>query len=99
MKNEVISLVSIGTNKDDLMQDIEIETIQEVFAEKKSISQSEFFSAGQTDLKPTKCFVIYSDEYNDERFLLFENQRFNIYRTFEKGEDIELYCEVRTNGK
>lgn len=80
------------------MQNIETEILKEVFAEKRSISQSEFFNAGQTDIKPTKCFVIYSHEYNDERFLIYENKKYSIYRTYEKDEDIELYCEVRTNG-
>lgn len=78
------------------MQDIETEILKEVFAEKRSISQQEFFNAGQTDIKPTKCFVIYSHEYNDERFLIYENKKYSIYRTYEKEEDIELYCEVRT---
>lgn len=78
------------------MQDIETEILKEVFAEKRSISQQEFFNAGQTDIKPTKCFVIYSHEYNDERFLIYENKKYSIYRTYEKDEDIELYCEVRT---
>lgn len=80
------------------MQDIEVETLREVFAEKRSISQSEFFNAGQTDIKPTKCFVIYTHEYKDERFLIFEDKKYSIYRTYEKDEDTELYCEVRTNG-
>lgn len=80
------------------MQDIEVETPREVFAEKRSISQSEFFNAGQTDIKAEKCFVIYSHEYNDERFLIYENKKYSIYRTYEKDEDIELYCEVRTGG-
>lgn len=80
------------------MQDIETEILKEVFAEKRSISQQEFFNAGQSDIKPTKCFVIYSHEYNNERFLIYENKKYSIYRTYEKDEDIELYCEVRTNG-
>ncbi|WP_419720637.1 phage head closure protein [Kurthia gibsonii] len=98
IKNHLISLISIGTTKDDLMQDIETEILKEVFAEKRSISQQEFFNAGQTDIKPTKCFVIYAHEYNDERFLIYENKKYSIYRTYEKDEDIELYCEVRTSG-
>lgn len=80
------------------MQDVEVETLREVFANKRSISQSEFFNAGQTDIKAEKCFVIYLHEYNDERFLIFENKKYSIYRTYEKDEDIELYCEVRTSG-
>lgn len=80
------------------MQDIETEILKEVFAEKRSISQSEFFNAGQTNIKAEKCFVIYSHEYNDERFLIFEGKKYSIYRIYEKDEDIELYCEVRTSG-
>ena len=83
--------------KDELFQEIEVPgQPREVFANKKSITQSEFFKAGSSGLKPSKLFEVRSVEYNDEKFLTFQEKSYSIYRTYEKGENIELYCEVRT---
>ncbi|SOC12828.1 SPP1 family predicted phage head-tail adaptor [Ureibacillus xyleni] len=98
MFKDVISLVNVTITKDDLLQEIEVKSNREVFANKKSIAQSEFFNAGQTGIKPEYQFVIRVSDYDNEKELIYNNKTYLIYRTYEKGENIELYCEVRVGG-
>lgn len=77
------------------MQEVEVKTERVVFANKRSVSQSEFFSAGQNGLKPQYVFDIRLSEYNKEKELVYNSKTYTVYRTFEKGENIELYCEER----
>ncbi len=95
---DVVSLVSVTTTYDELMQPIETRTERDVFANKRSVSQSEFFNAGQSGLKPQYVFDIRLIEYNSETELVYNGKTYTIYRTYEKGENIELYCEVRVGG-
>jgi SPP1 family predicted phage head-tail adaptor len=98
MFKDVINLISVTITKDALKQEIETKTEREVFANKRSIAQSEFFNAGQTGIKAEQLFEIRSVDYAEERLLSFNNKEYSVYRTYEKGENIELYCEVRIGG-
>lgn len=98
MFKDVIKLVSKTFTKDEYLQEIETKTERTVFADKQSVSQSEFFAAGQSGLKAQYKFVVRLSEYKGENELLFEGKSYTIYRTYELGENIELYCEVSYNG-
>ena len=68
-----------------------------VYADKGSITQSEFAAAGQKDIKPECCFTVWSFEYAGQTELIHNGTRYTVYRTFQKkGSDkIELYCTER----
>lgn len=95
--NDIIQLVAISVEKDSLKQQIEVRTPQaEIFAEKNSVSQTEFFSAGQSDLKPQLMFKVWNVEYNNEQELIHDGQTYVIYRTYLRSDEkVELYCEKR----
>lgn len=73
-------------------------TEKEVYAKKTSISQSEFFTAGQSGMRPDCRFDVYSFEYDGQKNLSHNEIVYTIYRTYVNGENIELYCEVRQDG-
>jgi SPP1 family predicted phage head-tail adaptor len=65
-----------------------------VYADKKSIRQSEFYQAQATGLKPDLMFVVRSVDYNNETKLVYDSKRYNIIRAFDKnGEFVELICQ------
>ena len=71
------------------------ETENEIFAEVESISQSEFYAAKQADLKPEYRFKVFFGDYNGEKLLKYEGDRYGIYRTFRDGDRMELYAEFK----
>ena len=95
---EVIDLISTTTTTNDMKNPIETETSITVFAEKKSIRQSEFYQAAASGLKPEIMFVIRSIDYNNAPKLSYNGKTYTIIRTFEKnGELIELICNAIVN--
>jgi len=96
MWRDVIKLITLTITKDAIGQEIETETLTEVFAEKNGIQRNEFFNAGQTGIKPALMFKIREIDYGGEESLEFEGVTYKIYRTYPKGEMIELYCEFRS---
>ena len=85
MNDEIITLV--------WPLDEEKEEKTEVYADVKSISQSEFFAAAQNGFKAQYQFKIWPDEYENQPYVEYAGERYSIYRTYEpSGQKIELYA-------
>lgn len=54
-----------------------------VLANKRSVSRSEFYTAGQTGLKTELMFIVNTFEYNGETKLEFEGMTYEIIRVYE----------------
>jgi SPP1 family predicted phage head-tail adaptor len=93
MWNEVIELGNIHETIEhgEPLQSMEY---RKVYANKKSIRQSEFYQAANVGLKPELVFEVHSFEFeNDEKVRYpagVDGKVFSIIRTYDKGESIEL---------
>ena len=94
MWRDVIKLISIVKTTDAIGDIVEKEAEREVFANKKSIKQSEYYQALSVGLKPELTFQVHSYEYEAEKLLKYNDKPYNIIRTFEKGDFVELICEA-----
>ena len=96
---EVINLISITEGTNELGDPIKIPIESgNIFADKQSIRQSEYYQAVAVGLKPEITFVIRTIEYNQAPMLKFNSKKYNIIRTFEKdSEFIELICSGVVN--
>ena len=96
---EVINLISTSEGTNSLGDPIKIFVESEnIFADKQSIRQSEFYQAAAVGLKPEITLVIRTIEYNQESLLKFNGKKYNIIRTYEKdNEFIELICNGVVN--
>ena len=90
---DVVDLVSVtdGINNNGFPDDAE-STRYGIFANKKSAGSAEFYRASQAGYTVDKVFEIREADYEEERFLVYEGHRYEILRTYEKGENIELVC-------
>lgn len=68
---------------------------RQVHAQELSPGQKEFHVAGQNGLKASKVFKIYEHEFAGEQEVLYAGKIYSVYRTFQKGNKLEIYCEVR----
>lgn len=68
----------------------------EIFGNLGSISQREFAAASQMGLKPELMVEIWSFEYSGEETLKLGDKLYSIYRTYQKGDRIELYLTQRS---
>lgn len=98
--DDVCSLLSITTTKDNLGQFIETEKPYMVFCSKFSITRAEFNTAGQLGFKPDLMLVVDCDSYSNEKLLEYQDKTYSIYKTFQRTDSFtELYCEVKTGDK
>ena len=95
---DVISLITITTTENELGDTIEVSTERQVFADKQSIRQSEFYQAAATGLRPELMFVVRSIDYNGEPKLKYNDKEYAVIRTYDKdGELTELVCQGVVN--
>lgn len=65
-------------------------TYTEVFANKRAVRQSEFYAAANVGLKPELMFEINSHEFDGHSKVKYDSVVYEILRTYDKGEVMEL---------
>lgn len=100
VRNTTVNLIKKTYVSDDIGQQIPAETIKTVFADIQSISQNEFFKAGQSGLKPQYKILIWGFEYNGETAIELDGKKYSVYRTFLRNDEkIELYLTEKVGEK
>jgi len=96
---EVINLISITIVENDMGDQVETPVKRQVFADKKSVRQNEFYQAQSTGLRADLMFVIRTIEYEQEPKLEYNSKTYTIIRAYDKdGELTELICQGLVNG-
>ena len=94
---EIISLVKETPSPHGVFETA-TETSRSVFCDIKSVGYNEFYSAQQAGIEPSVIFVLsdYS-EYDGEKVIIWNNERYRVVRTYCKGQSLEITAEVATN--
>jgi hypothetical protein len=93
MWRDVVQLVRLDYTVDEYGDQKYIKLATTVFANKKSVRQSEFYQALATGLKPEIMFEVRSLEYAGQENLIHNFKEYVIIRTYSKNDEItELVC-------
>ena len=93
--NDIAELITYVKSVDDIGDTVMVPDEREVFVNKKSIRQSEFYQALSTGLKPEIMLEVRSIDYEGEKDVKYNNKNYNIIRVFSKNEEItELICQA-----
>ena len=101
MINNVLTLLKLEKSTDDAGNVIEtVAGRKQVFVADKSIGQKEVYEALAVGLKPEIKFVL-SDyiDYEDERAVEFEGERYNVIRTHRKEGTTKIELVVSKNAR
>ena len=91
-----ISLISKSHTLNSIGVTVTTETKTDVFAQAYSVTQAEFFKAGQEGLKPQGIYAVRSMEYAGQDEIEVNSERFTVYRTFVRVDGrTELYVSRR----
>lgn len=99
MYNDVIELGKPEIVEDKYGNQSKEYVFKEVFAEVKSVSQSEYYTAAQNGFKPVFKFILadYYD-YDEEDTVLYGGVLYHIIRTYRNGLQLELTVEKKIEG-
>ena len=99
-----LNLITYTTTYDELLQPIQTPVPRAVSCNVGSVGSSEFYNAKVAGLKPELKFIVHTFEYNGEKEVEFQDNKYNVIRTYVggtvdksknalSGEEIELTCE------
>lgn len=95
----MVGLISDTVQRNSFGEEISTgSTVREVYANRKSIRQSEFYQSFGTGLKPEIVFEVMYEEYQGEKMLKADMPNegeidLHILRTFTKNQErLELVC-------
>ena len=78
-----------GTDADG--NEIITRTPRMVFCKARSITQTEFYTAGTDNLKPEIAITIsHRIDYHDEKLVRYHGNYYDLIRTYWNGDEIEL---------
>jgi len=85
---------------------IPIDTRLVVLCDVQSVTRAEHYSAAANGLKPSVVFVLNKFEYEGQKDVEYEGNRYNVDRSYapkkskgiEDFENIELVCSASING-
>ena len=92
--SDTVDLITFSDDTDDNGDPKEVETGRNtVFADKKSIRQSEFYAAAEHQVNLTQMFLVRTIDYGGERKLEYGGKPYYVVRTYDKGNGMtELVC-------
>lgn len=70
-------------------------TKKEVFCFVDSVNSTEFFEASKNGIKAQIRVSVFFYDYENEEEVEFDGTIYRIYRTFKRGDTIELYCSEK----
>ena len=89
-----IYLISETKQQNGIKEWNAVEMKRKVFANVKSVTSTEFFSAGQIGLSPEYRFTMFGPDYAGERIVEYNGVRYAVYRVYQATTDtMELYVQ------
>lgn len=94
--SEKIKLRKVSVTLDSYGDAIKSYTDTEVFADKKSVTRSEFYQSNLSGIKIDTVFVIHAEDFSNQTMVTYGDANYEIVRAYQKGEGtVELMCAVR----
>lgn len=95
-QSNVIYLISETSTQDEIGQYVSEETKRMIFCDIRWASRAEWFEAGRNGFQPSFVFIVFLHDYQNEKIIEFNGQRYGIYRTYvASNERLELYTEAK----
>lgn len=92
---EVLTLISTVETRDAINQPMQTETSRSVLCTVKTVTRAEWVAASQRALAPAAVAKVFFADYAGEDLAKLNGKRYEIYRTYEAGDYIELHLGTR----
>ena len=97
-KDKIIYLLSFTKTQNAMKDTIKTPVKRLIYADEKSIRQSEHYQAAANGLKPEIMFVVWRQEYDGEASLEYDDVTYNITRVYSpNAKETELICSRPVN--
>jgi SPP1 family predicted phage head-tail adaptor len=90
-----MKLIKVSHKKDAQRVDRASRESKEIFCTVKDVSQTAFYAAKQSGMKPALIFIIRAEEYEGQTEVEYSGEKYAVARTYcPNADDIELTVEA-----
>ena len=89
---DVITLVAVSSTRGTNGYKAVTETSTKVYADKKSVTRSEFYEALRSGVEPTVVFELFTYDYANQKYVDYDGVRYKVVRAYSKGDMTQLNC-------
>lgn len=95
MWNEEVELLGdVMKEFDELNQPVlSFSSRRKLFCNQTNVGKAEYYFAAQNNMHPSLELEIHDFEYENEKFLFYQNQKYKILRTQKVDNVLKLICE------
>jgi hypothetical protein len=98
MWRDIATLIQVSFNQNEYGDPFEVTGTTQVFVNKKSVRQSEFYQAHAVAFRPELMLEVRVVDYQGQQQVVFEGKTYHIIRTHSNnGEVTELVCQSLVN--
>ena len=90
-----VTLISQAHSTDEIGQPTTVETASSVICTVLEVTRAEWVAAQQKSLSPSACLSVFFRDFQGQKLAEYEGRRYEIYRTYQKGDYVELYLAER----
>ena len=69
-------------------------TDKQVWANKKSVTRSEFYSANANGINIVIAFEVHDEDYTNQKYISYDDVLYEVVRTYQRKDIIELNCKA-----
>lgn len=94
--SESVTLRAVANPTDALGGRTKTYTDTTVFANVKSVTRAEFYSASTAGVKVDIVFEVHAEDFNNQTTVTYSSKNYEVIRAYKKGEGtVELMCVQR----
>lgn len=90
-----VTLITQTQTKDDIGQPVMTETTSSVSCTVLEVTRAEWVAASQRSLSPAACLKVFFRDFAGQHLAEFGGKRYEIYRTYQRDDYVELYLAER----
>lgn len=92
---DTIKLIAETMSLDEIGQPVSDESESTCICTVSSVTRAEWAAASQRALSPAAVVKVFFRDYHGEKLAEFGGERFDVYRTYQSGDYVELYLGTR----
>lgn len=94
--SDSITLRTVAYTLDSFGDQVPSNTDTVVFADRKSVKRSEFYTASMAGVKIDTVFAVHVEDYDDQTVVVDGTKIYTVVRSYQNGEGtVELMCAGR----
>lgn len=86
--SDSLTLRAVKVTHDSFGDSVKSYTDTTVFADKRAVTRSEFYTANMAGIKIDLVFAVHVEDFSNQTVAIYDSKQYEVVRAYQKGEGI-----------